>query len=145
MRAEAGMQRFTWDMRYPGPWTAAAPQGGAGGPMVPPGKYTVRLTTGGQTQTKPFELKVDPRVPKDGVTQADLEEQTAFLLRVRDAISEARRLQQGIEGAMKKAGVSVVENVDIEPFQKAVLDPVKASYVKDHGSEIIDQILAAGK
>ena len=52
--------------------------------------------------------------------------------------------QEAMEG-MKKAGVSVVENVDIEPFQKAVLDPVKATYVKDHGSEIIDQILAAGK
>jgi hypothetical protein len=108
IRAEAGMQRFTWDMRYPGPWTAAAPQGGSGGPMAPPGKYSVRLTAGGQTHTKAFELKVDPRVPKDGVTQADLEEQTTFLLRVRDAISDARRLQQGIEEAMKKAGVAAV-------------------------------------
>jgi hypothetical protein len=108
LRAEAGMQRFTWDMRYPGPWTAAAPQGGGGGPMVPPGKYTARLTAGGQPQTKSFELKVDPRVTRDGVTQADLEEQTMFLLRVRDAISDARRLQQGVEEAMKKSGVPAV-------------------------------------
>jgi hypothetical protein len=76
--------------------------------MVAPGKYTARLAASGQTQTKSFELKVDPRVPKDGVTQADLEEQTAFLLRVRDAISDARRLQQGIEEAMKKSGVATV-------------------------------------
>jgi hypothetical protein len=108
LRAEAGMQRFTWDMRHPGPWTAAAPQGGGGGPMAAPGQYTARLSTGGQTQTKAFELKVDPRVPKDGVTQADLDEQTTFLLRVRDAISDARRLQQSIEDAMKKAGVAAV-------------------------------------
>jgi photosystem II stability/assembly factor-like uncharacterized protein len=108
IRNEAGMQRFTWDMRHYGPWTAATPQGGGGGPMVPPGKYSVRLTSGGQTQTKAFELKVDPRVPKDGVTQADLEEQTTFLLRVRDAISDARRLQASIEEAMKKSGVPPV-------------------------------------
>ena len=108
IRGETGMQRFTWDMRYPGPWTAAAPQGGGGGPLVAPGKYSVRLTTGGQAQTKAFELKVDPRVPRDGVTQADLEEQTAFLLRVRDALSDARRLQQSIEEAMKKAAVPAV-------------------------------------
>jgi hypothetical protein len=108
IRPEAGMQRFTWDMRHPGPWTAAAPQGGGGGPMVPPGKYSVRLTTGGQAQTKGFELKVDPRVTADGVTQTDLEEQAAFLLRVRDAISDARRLQQQIEAAMKKSGIAPV-------------------------------------
>jgi len=74
--------------------------------MVPPGKYSVKLTAGGQTQTRSFDLKVDPRVTRDGVTQADLEEQSTFLLKVRDAISETRRLQQSIEAAMKKAGVA---------------------------------------
>jgi hypothetical protein len=106
IRPDAGMQRFTWDMRYSGPWAPNAPNGAGAGPMVPPGKYTVRLTAGGQTLTRSFELKVDPRVTRDGVTQADLEEQAAFLLKVRDAISDTRRLQQGIEEAMKKANVS---------------------------------------
>jgi hypothetical protein len=108
LRPTPGMQRFNWDMRHPGAWTAATPQGGGGGPMVAPGKYSVRLTSGGQTQTRSFDLKVDPRVTRDGVTQADLEGQVAFLLRLRDTISDARRLQQGIEQAMKKAGVPVV-------------------------------------
>ena len=106
IRGEAGMQRFSWDMRYPGPWAPNAPNGGGGGPLAAPGTYTVRLTSGGQTQTRTFELKVDPRIPRDGVTQADLEEQVAFQLKVRDAISDARRLQQQIEETMKKAGVS---------------------------------------
>ncbi len=105
LKGDAGMQRFTWDMRYPGPWAANAPNGGGGGPMVAPGKYTARLTAGGQTQTKTFDLKVDPRVTRDGVTQADLDEQVSFQLKVRDAISDARRLQQSLEEAMKKAGV----------------------------------------
>ena len=38
--------------------------------MVPPGKYSVRLTAGGQTITRTFELKSDPRVATDGVTDA---------------------------------------------------------------------------
>lgn len=105
IRAGAGMQRVAWDMRHPGPWSANAPNGGAGGPMVAPGKYTVRLTAGGQTQTRSVELKVDPRVTRDGVTQADIEEQVSFQLRVRDALSEARKLQQAVEQAMKQAGV----------------------------------------
>jgi hypothetical protein len=108
LRAEAGMQRFAWDMRYPGPWAPNAPNGGGGGPMVAPGKYTARLTANGQSHTRTFELKVDPRVSKDAVTQADLDEQVAFQLKVRDAISEGRRLQQQIEDAMKKAGAPPV-------------------------------------
>ena len=47
------------------------PEGGFGGPMVPPGKYSVRLTAGGQTITRTFDLKSDPRVAADGVTDGD--------------------------------------------------------------------------
>jgi hypothetical protein len=105
IRAEAGMQRISWDLRYPGPWTAATPAGGPGGPMVPPGKYSVRLTAGGQAITRTFELKSDPRVATDGVTDAAIAEQVKFQLQVRDAISDARKLQQSIEQAMQKAGL----------------------------------------
>jgi hypothetical protein len=105
IRAEAGMQRISWDLRYPGPWTAATPAGGPGGPMVPPGKYGVRLTAGGQTITRTFDLKSDPRVVTDGVTDAAIAEQVKFQLQVRDAISDARKLQQSIEQAMQKAGL----------------------------------------
>jgi hypothetical protein len=40
------------------------------------------------------------------VTEADLEEQFAFLIRIRDTMTEARRLAQQVDEAMKKAGVS---------------------------------------
>jgi hypothetical protein len=105
IRAEAGMQRITWDMRYPGPWAPNTPEGGFGGPLVPPGKYSVRLTSGGQTITRAFDIKSDPRVAADGVTDGDIAEQVKFQLQVRDAISEARKLQQSIEQAMQKAGL----------------------------------------
>jgi hypothetical protein len=105
IRAEAGMQRITWDLRYAGPWAPNTPEGGFGGPMVPPGKYSVRLTSGGQAITRTFDLKSDPRVAGDGVTDGDIAEQVKFQLQVRDAISDARKLQQGIEQAMQKAGL----------------------------------------
>jgi hypothetical protein len=126
------MQRFNWDMRHPGPWTAAAPQGGGGGPMAAPGKYSVRLTSGGQTQTRAFELKVDPRVTQDGVTQADIEAQVTFLLRLRDTMSDARRLQQGIEQAMKKAGVAPVEPAvpGSTPAQLKFAHPLQALWAR---------------
>ncbi|MGE0553911.1 MAG: glycosyl hydrolase, partial [Gemmatimonadales bacterium] len=85
----AGANSFTWDMRYPAPasfknlimWAA-----GIFGPLAPPGNYTVRLTTGDQTESKTFALKKDPR---SQATQADLDEQFAFLIRIRDKTSDA--------------------------------------------------------
>ena len=48
---------------------------------------------------KPFTVKIDPRVAKDGVTVADLAEQTKFALKVRDALAEARQLAQRVRQA----------------------------------------------
>ncbi len=86
-----GHNRYVWDLR----------QSAADGPMVAPGKYQVRLTAGSWSETKPLEVKIDPRVTADGVTQADLEEQTAFLLKVRDAIAEARKLSASLKESRK--------------------------------------------
>lgn len=133
IRAEAGMQRITWDMRYPGPWAPEAPEGGVGGPVVPPGKYTVRLTSGGQTITRTFDVKSDPRVASDGVTDADLAEQVKFQLQVRDAISDARKLQQSIEQAMQKAGLKPGLEpgaVGSSPSTTTYDHPLRALYAK---------------
>jgi hypothetical protein len=56
---------------------------------------------------KTFEVKIDPRLAKDGVTVADLVEQEKFLLRVRDAMREANQLRDRLQQAMTKAGVHV--------------------------------------
>jgi hypothetical protein len=100
-----GMNRFVWDLRYPG---GPAPSGGdmegggfgGGGPLVAPGAYKARLVAGGVTKTEPFTVKIDPRVAKDGVTAADLAEQTKFALKVRDALAEARQLSQRVRQAI---------------------------------------------
>src|SRR5262249_14528136 len=66
LKPEAGLNRFLWDMRYEG--TTRVPgyylweyAGGRKGPLAMPGKYQVRLTVDGKTQTAPLEIKLDPR------------------------------------------------------------------------------------
>ncbi|HEV2277875.1 MAG TPA: glycoside hydrolase [Acidobacteriaceae bacterium] len=68
----AGMHRWVWDLRMTKPVspryeypisavpgrTPLVPQG----PLVLPGAYTVRLTVGGDTQTQPLTVKMDPRI-----------------------------------------------------------------------------------
>jgi hypothetical protein len=61
------------------------------GPLAAPGAYQVRVTIGAWTATEPLVVRADPRVTADGVTDAVLAEQQALALRVRDALSEARR------------------------------------------------------
>jgi len=81
LKNEPGMQRFVWDLMYPNPPsegydlpisaiyrdTPFVPQG----PLVMPGKYSVRLTVNGKTFTQPLVVRMDPRVttPVAGLLQ----------------------------------------------------------------------------
>jgi hypothetical protein len=65
----------------------------------------VKLTAGAETQSKTFEVVVDPGVLKDGVTVADLVEQQDFLLALRETMADAAATRQRLETAMKQAGV----------------------------------------
>jgi hypothetical protein len=85
----AGMHRLVWDLRAGGVAGAETMRGG-GGPLVVPGKYQVRLTIGDVVETKPVEVRIDPRVAADGVTQADLQEQYDLTVRLQETIADAR-------------------------------------------------------
>jgi photosystem II stability/assembly factor-like uncharacterized protein len=89
-----GHNRFMWNYRWAN-----------GGPLAAPGKYTVKLTAGAETQSKTFDIVVDPGVMKDGVTVADLVEQQDFLLALRETMADAAATRQRLEAAMKQAGV----------------------------------------
>jgi photosystem II stability/assembly factor-like uncharacterized protein len=85
----AGVNRFSWDLRYPDAirfsnmimWAA-----GVNGPVAPPGTYRVRLTTGGKTFTESLVVRKDPR---SSATLAELREQFDFLIKIRDRVTEA--------------------------------------------------------
>jgi hypothetical protein len=97
--SRAGLNRFVWDMSYPGPWSPNANQRGRNGPMAVPGQYTVRLTSGEQTFTQPLVLRADPRALKDGITQGVLEAQLAHNLRTRDLVSDANAAADELRAA----------------------------------------------
>jgi len=88
---KAGLNRFTWDFRYDG-----------NGPFALPGKYQLRLSGTGWSQSQPLEVALDPRLTKDGVTVADLKEQLELLLAVRSTVTEARRVMARLDEALKR-------------------------------------------
>ena len=55
--------------------------------------------TGSWTSTQPLTVTEDPRVTKDGVTDADLREQFEHNMRVRDLVSEANKLVVRVRAA----------------------------------------------
>ncbi len=102
LEKSAGLHRFTWDLRYPGSWQSAERPEGPGGPSAVPGKYSARLTVGSWTSTQAFTVIEDPRVTKDGVTTADLQEQFDHNMRVRDLVSDVNKLAARIRAAQAK-------------------------------------------
>ena len=87
---KAGMNRFTWDLRYTDSesFPGMVIWGGLSGPKAAPGSYRARLTVADQTQTATFEVKPDPRT---SATPTDFREQLQFLLAVRDKVTEIHR------------------------------------------------------
>jgi photosystem II stability/assembly factor-like uncharacterized protein len=86
--ARQGMNRFIWNLRYPDSTTfpglimwGASVQG----PRISPGKYQVRITVDGKTQTQPFEVKADPRL---STTPEDYVKQLSLALQVRDKLTD---------------------------------------------------------
>ena len=96
------MNRFTWDLRYPGAWQSAARPEGPNGPLAPPGKYSVRLVAGNATQTQPLTVVPDPRATRDGVSAADLRVLFAHNLRVRDLVSDVNRTVSRVRAAQAR-------------------------------------------
>jgi len=107
--AEAGLNRFVWDLRYEE--ATRVPKaviwgGGLAGPAALPGNYQVRLTVEGKSYTQPLEIKMDPRVQ---ASPADLEKQFDLLLKIRDqlsathdAINQMRDVRRQVEDLNKR-------------------------------------------
>ena len=89
MPAGAGVNRFVWDLRYPGAMRLRGnktAEEANQGPLVVPGAYQVRLRVGDRTLAESFEVVNDPRSP---ASIDELREQLELLLAIRDKISAA--------------------------------------------------------
>jgi len=89
--AQAGLNRFVWDMRYPGMdrfddlimWADMKE-----GPKAVPGAYRATLTVGDVVRDVTFEIVADPRSP---ATQSDYIQQFTFVADSRDLLSRVHR------------------------------------------------------
>jgi len=107
--AEAGLNRFVWDLNYEG--ASKVPNsplwgGSTDGPRAVPGKYQVRLTVKGKSYTQPLEIVPDPRLK---LTQEDYQAQFDLLLKIREAvdltddtINQIRSLRKQIDEMTKR-------------------------------------------
>ncbi|MCY4579285.1 MAG: glycosyl hydrolase [Chloroflexi bacterium] len=137
--AEAGMNLFDWDMRYPGAHTVPGDkttEGVGRGPLAPPGSYQVRLTVGEQSQAQSFEMVKDPRVD---ATQEDFDAQFALMLQIRDKLSETHdninkirsTRSQVSEWARRAEGTAAQDAVsDAADGLKAKLDEIEGTLIQ---------------
>ncbi len=123
--ADAGLNRFVWDLRYEGATNVPrAPLWGGttNGPVALPGAYQVQLTVLGKRYTAPLEIVLDQRLT---TTQADLEKRFELLLKIRDlvtqtddAIIQIRDIREQVNALNKRIGD--------DPRQKGVVDAGKS-------------------
>jgi photosystem II stability/assembly factor-like uncharacterized protein len=115
---DAGLNRFTWNLRYPGAttfpgmvlWSASVNEG----PLAVPGEYKVRVTANGLTQTQPFRITEDPRVT---LSRADLQANFDLSKKVLDRVGEAnqavidiRKIREQINDRLKKNDSSQIHS-----------------------------------
>ncbi len=121
---KAGGGRFVWDMRYPGYKTFpgmvfyGSPNQG---PKAVPGKYQVRLTVNGKSQTQDFEILKDPRL---NTSPEDFQAQFDFLMKVRNKVTEAN---EGIINLRKiKEDLGYLKNkLGSDEKNKDMMDAIK--------------------
>lgn len=101
LETKPGLNRFNWNLQQKGAWTANANRRYRNGPMVAPGNYTAKLTVGGKSFEQSFKIKIDPRVTKEGITEADIVNQIVMQQKVIDLLSEARMFQDKLEKEVK--------------------------------------------
>jgi photosystem II stability/assembly factor-like uncharacterized protein len=144
----AGLNRVAWDLRYESPrliamrttppenphiWEEPRFRGqdtrpvthwgldqAQVGPLVVPGKYTVKLTVDGQSYAQPIEILKDPRIP---TSVADLDLSVKLQLRLRDDISSAADMVNAIE-VMRKQLEDVTKAYKNDRSKEALLRQV---------------------
>jgi photosystem II stability/assembly factor-like uncharacterized protein len=145
--AEAGLNRFEWDMRYP---DASLPPRGTNlfgasvrGPQVVPGSYQVRVTAGDKTLTQPFEIKKDPRT---ATTADDFTKQFTLLMQIHqrltethDAIADIVAARTALKTAIERTGTAapiVAQGKKLEASLASVQDELVQMNIRD-GNDVL--------
>jgi hypothetical protein len=113
-----GLNRWVWDLRYPGPRFIPghalfmhAPHAPPVGPLAPAGKYRIRLAVDGKTIEAPFEILPDPRVAVSAEQRRaqfelhrDLVEKLTTL---NSAVIQNRRIREQLQALRQRAAESL--------------------------------------
>ncbi|HSG46751.1 MAG TPA: hypothetical protein VLA43_02935 [Longimicrobiales bacterium] len=105
LEVDPGMNRFVWDLRYPGPDVISSAQFSlayTGGMWAPPGTYTLRVEAGSETREVTVRLGLDPRIPS--VTEADMRAQFELARQVRDRLTEVHAAIRDIRAIREQTG-----------------------------------------
>jgi len=92
---DAGLNRFVWDMRYPLPSGIPGRPATTIQPIAKPGKYQARLTVDGKSQTREFELFMNPNEP---YTREQTDERFDFWMELYDNVEAS---SQNVLAALK--------------------------------------------
>ncbi len=149
--ANAGMNRFAWDLRYGMAGTEADDEDEFGhptpGPQVLPGTYEARLIVGGKNFTQSLEVGLDPRLK---VTAKDLSSQLELSLSIVKAIGQtAQAIQADPKNSERVArlraiasdlttALRVAESADRTP-------PATAYQIYEEKRKELEGVLAGGK
>src|SRR5579883_248967 len=147
-RLRPGLNRYVWDMRYPGPARidaalvtlrnkplAAEPEPQPG-PLAVPGDYRVELTAGPTSAAADFTIVKDPRLatPIEAHRQqfALLQELTQSLSTVNESINRIRRLKRQLRALAEAAGERHADLAERTRAATAALEAIERVLVDVH-------------
>jgi hypothetical protein len=114
LTADAGGNRFRWNMRHAGPWHEDEDRRYRRGPLAAPGRYTLRLTAGATVLEQALTLRADPRVLATGTSLDDIRAQERLALDIVALLSRARRLEHELAGKEEAETLTAAEGEQLE-------------------------------
>src|SRR5258706_9702478 len=123
--AKAGLNQFTWDLRYESPKkipAAVYDEGEPSGPLVLPGNYQARLTVGRKNFTAPLGVIMDPPVK---TSAEDLRKQFDLLLKMcdrQDEMNKASLAIRDLRGQLQSLEKRLGANEPAKPLVTASTD-----------------------
>jgi photosystem II stability/assembly factor-like uncharacterized protein len=147
--ATAGLNRAYWDLRNDttrsvrlrtkplfneefelnADGTRNSPGGGSMTVLMPPGRYTVRLTVGGTAHTQPLEVRKDP---SSTATLVEIHEQLRTLLAIRRDIAAVAEMLNTIESVRSQ----------VQALRKQLANDASASDVRTAGDALEQKFIA---
>ena len=124
LSTKAGLQRWTWDLRYAPPVGFGRAYGmqallrdtpaGPFGPLALPGDYTVLIVVNGnQTMRQPLKLRIDPRVttpaPDLALQHTKARDCLEAIYKVRSLQAEVKQAREALKAVADRAQADAVD------------------------------------